>query len=247
MEFCSDNLKNILEYKHLVFRRTKNDKMTELEYHISCKIFIELLEGLNYLHELTPPIIHRNIKPGNILFKEEGINRGIFFKLSDFGLAEIYDDVSHTKNVGTHNYMAPEVWDGTYDTKADVYSLSIVAQQIFDLDNNLTGKYIAPEIWSGHYDTKVDIYSLSIVAQQIFDLGNNSSRNDKMGMYFKIIEQLLEEMRKVNYKKRPTCRNIIDRKNEWCLPSIPSTNFSNDNDKCQSLNIYVKYHLRPKI
>ena len=42
--------------------------------------------------------------------------------------------------------MAPEVWDGTYDTKADVYSLSIVAQQLFDLGNNLSrsdklGKY----------------------------------------------------------------------------------------------------------
>ena len=210
MEFCSDSLKNILQYKHLAFNREKKEQMTELEYYISCKIFIELLEALNYLHELTPTIIHRDIKPGNILFTEQGIKNGIFFKLCDFGLAKIYEDVSHTKNVGTSNYMAPEVWAGNYDTKADVYSLSIVAQHIFDL-----GK---------------------------------KSRSEKLLEYFKILEDLIEMMRKVTYEMRPTCKDILEGQNKWCLSSILTTDFLlNDNDKCQSLNIYVKYHLTPSV
>ena len=169
MEYCSDNLKNILEYKHIVFKRDQHAPMEELEYFISCQIFIELLEALNYLHKQQPPIIHRDIKPANILFTDRGLfgnanEAGIFFKLCDFGLAKIYDDVSKlraieikvnnstvinpnitqvsndistsismTRGVGTNKYMAPEVWDGKYDTKVDIYSLGIVTRQIFGL------------------------------------------------------------------------------------------------------------------
>ena len=136
MELCSNNLKNILENKHETFNRMKNDQMCKLEYYISCKIFIELVEALHYLHNQSPPIIHREIKPANILFTEEGLRTGIFFKLCDFGLAKLHDDKSKTRGQGTAKYMAPEVWDGNYDTKADVYSLSIVAQQLFDLGYN---------------------------------------------------------------------------------------------------------------
>ena len=161
MEYCSDNLKNILENKHKIFRRKKEEGMKKLEYYISCKIFIEILEALNYLQEQNPPILHRDIKPENILYTDKGLHTGIFFKLCDFGLAKLYErstdnivsninlnnlnhinndqssmSISNTIGVGTNKYMAPEVWDGKYDTKADIYSLSIVGQQIFDLDNN---------------------------------------------------------------------------------------------------------------
>ena len=39
MEYCSDNLKNILKIKHKIFRRKKEEGMKKLEYYISCKIF----------------------------------------------------------------------------------------------------------------------------------------------------------------------------------------------------------------
>ena len=164
MEYCSDNLRNILQNKHELFERVGNSQMSELEYFISCKIFIEILEALNELHEQKQPIIHRDIKPANILFSEKGIETGIFFKLCDFGLAKLSDDIlrrngetnnvdtnemnfnqvnndlsmstTNTRGPGTQNYMAPEVSTGHYDTKADVYSLSIVGKQLFELDNN---------------------------------------------------------------------------------------------------------------
>ena len=135
MEFCSDNLKNILKTRELVFKRNDHDHMSNIEYFVSCEIFIEILLAVQYLHDLNPPIIHRDLKPANILFDEQGEN-GVFFKLCDFGLAKLYEGNTQTKQLGTPKYLAPEVWDGHYDTKADIYSLSVIGHDIFQLDNN---------------------------------------------------------------------------------------------------------------
>ena len=129
MEFCSDNLKKILIARKTFFIENCNSK--RLEYYIYCKIFIEILEAVNYLHRYEPKIMHRDLKPNNILFDDRGIN-GIFFKLCDFGLAKFHEDISHTRYVGSMKYMAPEVRDGEhYDTKSDVYSLGKIGCDIF--------------------------------------------------------------------------------------------------------------------
>ncbi|CAG2172220.1 unnamed protein product [Oppiella nova] len=68
--------------------------MNLIEYFISCEIFKELLECVQYLHELNPQIIHRDLKPDNILIAENA-REGRFVKLCDFGLAAL------------HNYLNP--------------------------------------------------------------------------------------------------------------------------------------------
>ena len=129
MEFCSDNLRNILDVKQQVFQRS-NGLMNELEYYISCKIFSDILHGVQYLHDHNPPIMHRDLKPANILFDEKGESNGIFFKLCDFGLAKIYDDKTNTRGlIGSRIYRSPELWDGKYATKPDIYSLGIIGEK----------------------------------------------------------------------------------------------------------------------
>ena len=133
MEFCSNNLKNILQNRRKVFPRSDSQPMNRIEYYICCQIFIELLEAINYLHQYKPQIMHRDLKPANILFDDKGIN-GIFFKLCDFGLARIIDETSLTTLVGC-SYYAPEVKYGNpYDTKSDIFSLGIIGCQLFDVD-----------------------------------------------------------------------------------------------------------------
>ena len=69
MEYCCDNLKNILETKPSVFGGKPNEEsMQSLEYYISCQLFIEILRCVQCIHELNPPVIHRDLKPANILF-----------------------------------------------------------------------------------------------------------------------------------------------------------------------------------
>ncbi|CAG2170744.1 unnamed protein product [Oppiella nova] len=67
MEYCSQSLRNILQIKPQVFGRQLGDPMNAYEYFISCEIFRELLQCVQYLHELSPQIIHRDLKPENIL------------------------------------------------------------------------------------------------------------------------------------------------------------------------------------
>ena len=80
-----------------------------------------ILQVLQYLHELNPPVIHRDIKPQNIIRREDG-----YIFLVDFGAVQtVY---RHTVAfgstiVGTYGYMAPEQFQGQAFPATDLYGL----------------------------------------------------------------------------------------------------------------------------
>ncbi|CAG2164032.1 unnamed protein product [Oppiella nova] len=140
MEFCTQNLRNILEVKPQVFGRQLGEAMDCVEYFISCEILRQILESVQYLHELNPQIIHRDLKPENILITEN-IRNGRFIKLCDVGLATFHDKNinymtrdKHSTGVGTLKYQAPEVVQGIYGHKVDIYSLALIGQDIFEFN-----------------------------------------------------------------------------------------------------------------
>lgn len=97
-------------------------KLTEAETR---KIFIQLFQGLTYLHERN--IVHRDIKPENILL----IDQDLSVKLADFGLAKIIGEESFTTTLcGTPSYVAPEILENSnhrrYTRAVDVWSLGVV-------------------------------------------------------------------------------------------------------------------------
>lgn len=92
------------------------------------KIMFSLLNGLKYLKEQN--IVHRDIKPYNILFKENGNYSSL--KILDFGLScERYNSNEANRICGTPGYMAPEMFDSKsgceiLDSSLDVYSAGVI-------------------------------------------------------------------------------------------------------------------------
>ncbi|MEH1854479.1 MAG: serine/threonine-protein kinase [Nostoc sp.] len=87
------------------------------------KIAIQVLEILIYLHSLTPPVIHRDINPQNIIFNSD--SKGLF--LVDFGaVADTYHNTVNGGStvVGTYGYMAPEQFRGQAFPATDLYGLA---------------------------------------------------------------------------------------------------------------------------
>ncbi len=83
-----------------------------------------VLEILTYLHQLSPPVIHRDIKPDNILLSG-GSNTIDQIHLVDFGAVKTIGGAETTTMtiVGTQGYMPPEQFSGRVTPASDLYSL----------------------------------------------------------------------------------------------------------------------------
>ena len=79
-------------------------------------------EILYHLHTQSPPVVHRDLKPENILVTQDR-QRVV---LADFGLSRMVDKTYMHTHAGTMAFMAPEAFDGPYDTKVDIWSLGCI-------------------------------------------------------------------------------------------------------------------------
>ncbi|KAJ8412777.1 hypothetical protein AAFF_G00117280 [Aldrovandia affinis] len=108
-------------------------------------ILQQVVEGVKYMHSKN--LIHRDLKPVNILFGGEGR-----VKIGDFGLvtsAECDSDeglLERTKRTGTRIYMSPEQMNQRkYDKEVDVFALGLI---YFELLWNMTTKNEKAKIWN---------------------------------------------------------------------------------------------------
>nr|GEV71954.1 LRR receptor-like serine/threonine-protein kinase RPK2 [Tanacetum cinerariifolium] len=108
------------------------------------KIALDVASALHFLHDMcTPRIIHRDVKPSNILL-DENFNA----YLSDFGLARLLDDFeTHvtTGVAGTFGYVAPEYCiTSRASEKVDVYSYGVMLLELLSdkraLDSSFSSK-----------------------------------------------------------------------------------------------------------
>ena len=107
--------------------RSLNDEMTNHRYREEevMEILRELSVILDYLHSLSPPVIHRDIKPGNVM-RRKADGRLV---LVDFGSARdfIAAELGASTVAGTFGYMAPEQFQGEAVPATDIYGLGALA------------------------------------------------------------------------------------------------------------------------
>ena len=153
---------------------------------------LQATKGINYLHQLRPAVIHRDIKSMNFLVSE-GRDRFIV-KVSDFGLAEIRNETSRqskmTQSVGTISWKAPELLSlkGRHSTKTDVYALGIVFWEI--------ATRCTP--YEDNYDE--DVIRTSVKDGERLDIPNDVPNEFKL---------LITRSWAQNSDDRPTCLELI--------------------------------------
>ncbi|MBR2706388.1 MAG: Stk1 family PASTA domain-containing Ser/Thr kinase [Mogibacterium sp.] len=127
------------------------EREAPMDYRKVIDISKQVAQALRVAHKNK--IIHRDVKPHNIMITEDGV-----VKLADFGIARAVNDATlstGSKIVGSVHYFSPEQARGNYvDERSDIYSLGIVMYEMltgkvpFDGDNPVTValKHINEEI-----------------------------------------------------------------------------------------------------
>ncbi|KAH3760222.1 protein serine/threonine kinase [Pelomyxa schiedti] len=109
-------------------------KKTKLSNLLKLKCVIDCAKGMTFLHQLS--ILHRDLKPDNLLVSSLNVDVEVNCKINDFGTSRNINKSEqaqyYTCGVGTPVYMAPEVLsEGKYNEKADVYSFAVLVYHVF--------------------------------------------------------------------------------------------------------------------
>ncbi|KAI3754004.1 hypothetical protein L2E82_26083 [Cichorium intybus] len=176
---CIDGEKRLLVYEYLENKSLDqalfgSNKLL-LTWPTRFEICMGLARGLTYLHEESRiRVIHRDVKSSNVLLDSD-LNP----KISDFGLAKLYDDKKthmNTRVAGTIGYLAPEyAMRGHLTEKADVFGFGVVALEIIsgrpNSDSTLEDEkvYLLEWAWNLHEANR----EIEVVDEELTEFDEN--------------------------------------------------------------------------
>ncbi|NWW22577.1 PDK1L kinase, partial [Falcunculus frontatus] len=140
MEFCEGGTMN----EYLLARSP--------DARLNCSFMRQLSSAVAFLHRNH--IVHRDLKADNILIAHG--RHGPLVKVADFGLSKVCRGKGNVNQhcfssaCGSNFYMAPEVWEGHYTAKADIFALGVIFWAMVeritfrdgDTEKELLGTYI---------------------------------------------------------------------------------------------------------
>ncbi|KAJ1175458.1 hypothetical protein NDU88_000746 [Pleurodeles waltl] len=105
-----------------------------MSWQLKFRIINETALAMNFLHSMNPPLLHMDLKPGNIL-----LDNHMHVKISDFGLSKFKEHSTRMEYIeksalrGTLSYIPPEMFlqsTRTPSTKHDIYSFGLVIWEV---------------------------------------------------------------------------------------------------------------------
>ena len=170
------------------------EKYSHLPAHMECSILLDVVSGLEYLHEQSPPIMHRDLTPNNVLLTSH-----MQAKISDLGQSKIVDISPVKKNTtvpGNVCYMPPEalVSSPEYSTKIDVFSFGVLVLHVVTHQWPFRKKSLDPKTNKVMSQTEVEMRKEHI---------------DKMGMETPL-KQLFIMCLDDNPAKRPNATMLVE-------------------------------------
>ena len=193
-----------------------NDRLARPGYdpQKNLKWMRQIADALAYLHSRNT--VHRDLKPENVLLTDP---RNEDIKLADFGLARKYIALKQSNaglvndgqyymqtGAGTLHYMAPEVFDGHYTEKSDVFSLGVLLYAIVErrsismgIGKRMYGAFVSTprgEVGLGFAMAKINGYQNSMVTF------TQASPN---------VQQLINNVLSYNFRQRMSASDVKAR------------------------------------
>jgi serine/threonine protein kinase len=194
-------------------------KKGPLPYDVVMKWTLQLLSSLSYLHSMG--VIHRDIKPDNILITDNGD-----IKIADFGLSRLMEAISPEQYesfsnpepnfvddyaatvCGTKIYMAPEVFDKHYNDKADVFSMGLVIYVMITRSKIKAGK---KEIYGLVHNNVFIGQALKTDPNCMDDLFTDDIWKDEK---YNDLQELIDMMLTPDYQQRPSSQELQSEEEE---------------------------------
>ena len=246
--------------------RTAKQKNVFLKEIIIWGIFIQILEGINYLHKKF--IIHRDLKTSNIFLTKKGI-----VKIGGLNVGKNIEDLGMAlTQIGTPYFTSPEIWEQKpYDYKCDIWSIGCILYEMTTLHvpflglnmqelykNILSAKYKSiPKIYSKNLNEIIDLILIKdplkrpsaddllnnkIILEKKKELNLKNDDNDESSYINKAVDKIIKDYH--NNKNKLENSHIIYKKMEKnnIKNNInhKNNNSINNNEKRSSINSNLK-------
>ena len=219
-------------------------------------IFQQFMSAVEYCH--NNGICHRDLKPENLLYLNEGPEEDNPIKVIDFGLSQIFHNHKLKTKVGTAYYVSPEILDGNYTEKCDIWSAGVILYILLSGDPPFNGpddnaiykkistlKYTFPENkWRNVSNEAKDLITHMICpeegrynARQVLDHSWLRKANNKPLTDFNFDPKFLFRYMNSNYLKKMSLLFIASRLDENEIKDLNKIFSAFDQDKDGQISI----------
>ena len=190
------------------------------------RIVIGIADALDHAH--AKGIIHRDVKPGNVMVGEDGRT-----KLMDFGIAK-REDASLTQTgtfLGTPSYASPEqIREGTVDSRSDIFSFGVLTFELMSGQSPFPGNSINTILYRIVNEPPVEVQPpvLGVLTEgwrRVFDKVLSKRPEDRYATCTAFVRELLEAVTDLGKDDRRELLGLLKMNGDSPIPQIRSTSF----------------------